>query len=98
MRSACAVLALQLRNMRRVAPFGCQVVGFAHASHGVARGHRPRAGARGQGLRAGAALSMLRWKYFVQSEDDAFVALIDAYTKATGVKVTVARESAGSHG
>jgi multiple sugar transport system substrate-binding protein len=41
----------------------------------------------------GAALSMLRWKYFVQSEDDAFVALIDAYTKATGVKVTLARES-----
>ncbi len=40
-----------------------------------------------------AALSMLRWKYFVQSEDDAFVALIDAYTKATGVKVTIARES-----
>jgi multiple sugar transport system substrate-binding protein len=40
-----------------------------------------------------AALSMLRWKYFVQSEDDAFVALIDAYTKATGVKVTLARES-----
>src|SRR6266851_2462828 len=39
-----------------------------------------------------AALSMLRWKYFVQSEDDAFVALIDAYTKATGVKVTIARE------
>ena len=29
-----------------------------------------------------AQLSMLRWKYFVQSEDDAFVALIDAFTKA----------------
>jgi multiple sugar transport system substrate-binding protein len=41
----------------------------------------------------GAQLSMLRWKYFVQSEDDAFVALIDAFTKATGVKVTIARES-----
>src|SRR5215470_15723992 len=41
----------------------------------------------------GAQLSMLRWKYFVQSEDDAFVALLDAYTKATGVKVTVTRES-----
>jgi len=40
-----------------------------------------------------AQLSMLRWKYFVQSEDDAFVALIDAFTKATGVKVTIARES-----
>ena len=41
----------------------------------------------------GAQLSMLRWKYFVQSEDDAFVALIDAYTKATGVKVNISRES-----
>jgi multiple sugar transport system substrate-binding protein len=42
---------------------------------------------------SGAELSMLRWKYFVQSEDDAFVALIDAFTKATGVKVTISRES-----
>ena len=36
---------------------------------------------------------MLRWKYFVQSEDDAFVKLIDAFTKATGVKVDISRES-----
>ena len=41
----------------------------------------------------GAQLSMLRWKYFVQSEDDSFVALLDAFTKATGVKVNVTRES-----
>ena len=41
----------------------------------------------------GAQLSMLRWKYFVQSEDDAFVQLIDAFTKATGVKVNISRES-----
>jgi multiple sugar transport system substrate-binding protein len=41
----------------------------------------------------GAQLSLLRWKYFVQSEDDAFVALIDAFTKATGVKATISRES-----
>src|SRR5437667_6801206 len=41
----------------------------------------------------GAQLSLLRWKYFVQSEDDAFVALIDAFTKATGVKVEISRES-----
>ncbi|HET9687485.1 MAG TPA: extracellular solute-binding protein, partial [Pseudolabrys sp.] len=40
-----------------------------------------------------AQLSMLRWKYFVQSEDDAFVKLLDAFTQATGVKVTIARES-----
>src|ERR1700688_60892 len=42
---------------------------------------------------AGAQLSMLRWKYFVQSEDDAFVKIMEAFTKATGVKVTIARES-----
>src|SRR6201982_2111167 len=41
----------------------------------------------------GAALSMLRWKYFVQSEDDAFVKLMEAFTQATGVKVNIARES-----
>jgi multiple sugar transport system substrate-binding protein len=41
----------------------------------------------------GAQLSMLRWKYFVQSEDESFVALLDAFTKATGVKVSVTRES-----
>jgi len=36
---------------------------------------------------------MLRWTYFVQAEDDAFVALMDAFTEATGVKVTITRES-----
>jgi multiple sugar transport system substrate-binding protein len=41
----------------------------------------------------GAQLSMLRWKYFVQSEDDAFVKLIEAFTQATGVKVSISRES-----
>ena len=35
-----------------------------------------------------AQLSILRWKYFVQSEDDQFVKLIEAFTQATGVKVT----------
>jgi multiple sugar transport system substrate-binding protein len=40
-----------------------------------------------------AKLSILRWKYFVQAEDDAFVALLDAFEKATGVKITVSRES-----
>jgi multiple sugar transport system substrate-binding protein len=40
-----------------------------------------------------AKLSMLRWKYFVQSEDEAFVKLIEAFTKATGVPVDISRES-----
>ncbi len=41
----------------------------------------------------GAKLSLLRWKYFVQAEDDAFVKLTEAFTKATGVKVDISRES-----
>ena len=41
----------------------------------------------------GAQLSLLRWKYFVQAEDEVFVAIMDAFTKATGVKVTIIRES-----
>ncbi|MDO9414131.1 MAG: ABC transporter substrate-binding protein [Pseudolabrys sp.] len=41
----------------------------------------------------GAKLSMLRWKYFVQAEDDAFVKMIAAFTKATGVNVDISRES-----
>src|SRR5665213_2436163 len=40
-----------------------------------------------------AQLSILRWKYFVQAEDDEFVALMNAFTKATGVKITISRES-----
>jgi multiple sugar transport system substrate-binding protein len=42
---------------------------------------------------AGAKLSILRWKYFVQSEDDKFVELMKAFTKATGVDVIISRES-----
>ena len=65
------------------------------------RAHRPGPARLGQAWaqsapwkpESGAQLSMLRWKYFVQSEDDAFVALIDAFTKATGVKVDISRES-----
>ena len=41
----------------------------------------------------GAQLALLRWKYFVQSEEDAFMALLDAFTNATGVKISVTRES-----
>ncbi|HEU5018153.1 MAG TPA: ABC transporter substrate-binding protein [Pseudolabrys sp.] len=41
----------------------------------------------------GANLSLLRWKYFVKSEDEAFVKVLDAFTKATGVKVALSRES-----
>jgi multiple sugar transport system substrate-binding protein len=41
----------------------------------------------------GARLQLLRWKRFVQSEEDAFMALVAAFTKATGVQVTVLNES-----
>lgn len=41
----------------------------------------------------GAKLQLLRWKRFVQSEEDGFVALVAAFTKATGVPVTVLNES-----
>jgi multiple sugar transport system substrate-binding protein len=41
-----------------------------------------------------AQLSLLRWKYFfVRGEDTGFVAVMNAFTKATGVKVNVIRES-----
>src|SRR5689334_25343260 len=41
----------------------------------------------------GAKLSLLRWKYFVQAEDEAFVKLCDAFKQATGVPVEISRES-----
>jgi multiple sugar transport system substrate-binding protein len=40
-----------------------------------------------------AHLSMLRWKHFVQAEDNAFVQLLDSFTQVTGVRVEVTRES-----
>jgi multiple sugar transport system substrate-binding protein len=42
---------------------------------------------------SGARLSLLRWQYFVREEDDRFVAVMNAFTKATGVKVNITRES-----
>ncbi|HEY7610144.1 MAG TPA: extracellular solute-binding protein, partial [Alphaproteobacteria bacterium] len=41
----------------------------------------------------GAKLQLLRWKRFVQSEEDAFMVLVAAFTKATGVQVSVLNES-----
>jgi multiple sugar transport system substrate-binding protein len=41
----------------------------------------------------GAKLQLLRWKRFVQSEEDGFLALVAAFTKATGVPVSVLSES-----
>jgi multiple sugar transport system substrate-binding protein len=35
---------------------------------------------------AGAALSLLRWRRFIQAEEDAFNELVTNFTKATGVR------------
>ena len=40
-----------------------------------------------------AALNVLRWKRFVQGEEDAFVKIVAAFEKATGSKITVTNES-----
>lgn len=41
----------------------------------------------------GAELTLLRWKRFVQSEEDAFLKLVADFTAKTGVKVNVQSES-----
>ncbi|MEM1384401.1 MAG: ABC transporter substrate-binding protein [Pseudomonadota bacterium] len=41
----------------------------------------------------GATLQLLRWKRFVQSEEDSFLKLVAAFTEATGVPVEVLNES-----
>ncbi|HET9903801.1 MAG TPA: extracellular solute-binding protein [Xanthobacteraceae bacterium] len=40
-----------------------------------------------------AQLTLLRWKRFIQAEEDAFMTIVDAFTKATGVKLTIVNES-----
>lgn len=41
---------------------------------------------------AGASLNLLRWKRFLESEEAAFLKLVDAFTAATGVKVNITNE------
>ena len=41
----------------------------------------------------GAKITLLRWKRFIQAEEDAFMALVANFTKATGVNVSVVNES-----
>ena len=41
----------------------------------------------------GAKLQLLRWKRFIQAEEDAFMKLVAAYSQATGVEVRVVHES-----
>jgi multiple sugar transport system substrate-binding protein len=42
---------------------------------------------------AGAKLQLLRWRRFIQSEEDSFLALVGAFQKATGCEVKVVSES-----
>ena len=42
---------------------------------------------------AGAKINLLRWKRFVEAEDVAFMKIVDAFQKATGVTITVSNES-----
>jgi multiple sugar transport system substrate-binding protein len=42
---------------------------------------------------AGAKINVLRWKRFVEAEDVAFMKMVDAFQKATGVAITVSNES-----
>ena len=41
----------------------------------------------------GATIKLMRWKRFLQQEEDAFLKMIDAFTKATGVKVEITNEA-----
>ena len=41
----------------------------------------------------GAKIQLLRWKRFVQAEEDAFMVLVANFTKATGIEVKVINES-----
>src|SRR3954466_1806507 len=42
---------------------------------------------------AGAKINLLRWKRFVEAEDVQFMKIVDAFQKATGVKINVSNES-----
>src|ERR1700729_1422037 len=42
---------------------------------------------------AGAKVNLLRWKRFVEAEDVAFMKIVDAFQKATGVTINVSNES-----
>ncbi|MBR1219388.1 ABC transporter substrate-binding protein [Bradyrhizobium sp. U87765 SZCCT0131] len=42
---------------------------------------------------SGATINMLRWKRFVEAEDVAFMKIVDAFSKATGVKINISNES-----
>jgi multiple sugar transport system substrate-binding protein len=67
-----------------VAALGADLAGWAKAWAQSEMQWQPEDGAR---------LQLLRWKRFVQSEEDAFLRLVAAFSDATGVPVEVLSES-----
>ena len=41
---------------------------------------------------AGAKINLLRWKRFVESEDVAFMKIVDAFQKANNIKINISNE------
>ena len=66
------------------AAMGGDLVGWAKAWAATEMTFKPEDGAK---------LQLLRWKRFVQSEEDAFLKLVAAFSQATGVPVEVLSES-----
>lgn len=60
-----------------------QLLNFAHAWAQTAQ-WKPEKGAK---------INLLRWKRFVEAEDVAFMNIMQAFTKATGVEINVSNES-----
>ncbi len=60
------------------------LLGWARAWAATDMLHKPEDGSK---------LQLMRWKRFVQSEEDAFLKLVEAFTKATGVPVEVSSET-----
>ena len=78
-------------NRRQVLKAGAAVAGASAANFGL----WAQAWAQAAPFKPepGALLQLLRWKRFVQAEEDAFMATVAAFTKATGVEVKVVNES-----
>jgi multiple sugar transport system substrate-binding protein len=74
---------------------GGAAAGAAAAFSSASFGEWAKAWAQASPFRpeANASLQLLRWKRFIQSEEDGFMALVDAFSKATGVKINVINES-----
>jgi multiple sugar transport system substrate-binding protein len=85
---------MKLPNLsRRSALRGAAAVGGATALGGFDGFAKAWAQSAQWKPEAGAKLNVLRWKRFVPAEDDAFMAMVQAFSKATGVEVNITNES-----